>query len=77
MVNSVNASNGRIGDARTALALFGDKVAPNVRAVAVRNVAVALVKAGKLAPAVEMAAQVSDPTSRKGILFAIAQALAQ
>jgi hypothetical protein len=57
--------------------LLGEKVDPKMRANVIRNVAVAMVKSGKLTPAVEMAAQVSDPTSRKGILFAIAQTLPQ
>jgi len=75
LVNSISAANGRIGEARTALALLGDNVAPKVRAVAVRNIAVAMAKAGNLIPAVEMAEQVTDPTCRKGALFAIAQTL--
>ena len=75
LVSSVNASNGRIDDALSVLALVGDKMDPTMRAGPVRNVAVALVKSGKLAAAVEMAAQVSDPMGRRTILFAIAQTL--
>jgi hypothetical protein len=59
------------------MTLFSEKIYPSLRAGAVRSVAVAMVKAGKLAAAVEMAAQESDPTNRKGILFALAQALPQ
>jgi hypothetical protein len=77
MVAVANASNGRIDDARAALALLGDKSDPVVRAVAVSNIAAALVKAGKLAPAIEMAGQVGDPVSRRAVLFAIAQAMPQ
>jgi hypothetical protein len=70
-----NASNGRIDDARSALTLLGEKMDPALRAAAVRTLAVALAKSGELAPAVAMAAQAGDPTSRKAVLFAIAQAL--
>jgi hypothetical protein len=59
------------------MTLFSEKMHPSLRAGAVRNVAVAMVKAGKLPAAVEMAAQESNPTNRKGILFAMAQALPQ
>jgi hypothetical protein len=77
MINTENAANGRIDDARAVMALFSEKMDPKTRAIAVRNVAVAMVKAGKLAAAVEMAAQASDPVGRKAVLFAIAQALPQ
>jgi hypothetical protein len=71
------AAAGKIDDARAAVASFGEKVDPNLRAIAVSNIAVALVKAGKVAPAIAMAEQGGDPVSRKAILFAIAQAMPQ
>jgi hypothetical protein len=77
MVNTENAANGRIDDARAVMSSFSEKMDPKTRAIAVRNVAVAMVKAGKLAAAVEMAAQASDPVGRRAVLFAIAQALPQ
>jgi hypothetical protein len=73
----VAASNGRIDDARAALGSFGDKADPNLRGMSASNLAAALVKAGKLAPAIEMAEKVGDPVSRKAVLFAIAQAMPQ
>jgi hypothetical protein len=77
LVNFENAQNGRIDDARAVMTLFSEKMHSSFRAAAVRNVAVAMVKAGKLPAAVEIAAQESNPTNRKGILFAMAQALPQ
>jgi len=77
LVNYENTQNGRIDDARAVMTLFSEKMHSSLRAGAVRNVAVAMVKAGKLAAAVEMAAQESNLTNRKGILFAMAQALPQ
>ena len=77
MANTENAANGRIDDARAVMALFSEKMDPKTRAIAVRNVAVAMVKAGRLAAAVEMAAQANDPVGRRAVLFAIAQALPQ
>jgi tetratricopeptide (TPR) repeat protein len=76
-VARMNASNGRINDARAALSLMGDKTDPKLRASIAVSIAVALVKAGDPASAVETAAQVSDPTSRKAALFAVAQELPQ
>jgi tetratricopeptide (TPR) repeat protein len=77
MVSVENAANGRIDDARSALTLLEETMDPEIRAATVRAVAVAMAKSGMLVPAVEMAAQVSDLTSRKGTLFAIAQLLPQ
>jgi hypothetical protein len=76
-VNAENALDGRIDDARAVMTLFTEKTGPAYRALGVRNVALALLKAGKAAEAVEMAAQVSDLTQRRGMLFAMAQALPQ
>jgi pentatricopeptide repeat protein len=76
-VNAENALDGRIDDARAVMTLFTEKTGPAYRAGAVRNVALALLKAGKVTEAVDMAAQVSDLTQRKGMLFAMAQALPQ
>jgi tetratricopeptide (TPR) repeat protein len=76
-VSGGNAANGRIDEARGVMALFSDKLDSRNRAAAVRNIAVAMVKAGKLADAVEMAAQVGDVPGRKAVLFAIAQELPQ
>jgi hypothetical protein len=76
LVNEENAAIGRIDDARAVLPLFGKEDAKN-RAIAVRNIAVAMTKAGKLVAAVEMVAQVSDLWGRRAALFAIAQALPQ
>jgi tetratricopeptide (TPR) repeat protein len=76
-VSGGNAANGRIEEARAVMTLFSDKLDSRNRAAAVRNIAVAMVKAGKLAEAVEMAAQLSDLTGRKATLFAIAQQLPQ
>ena len=67
------AANGQIDEARAVMTLFSDKLDSRNRAAAVRYIAVAMVKAGKLAKAVEMAAQVGDLTGRKAVLFAIAQ----
>jgi hypothetical protein len=72
-----NASNGWIDDARAVQTLFSDKMDAETRAGAVRSVAAAMVKAGTLAAAVEIAAQQSDLTGRKAMLFVIAQALPQ
>jgi Flp pilus assembly protein TadD len=72
-----HALDGRLADARAVLPLLGDKADPRVRAAIIRDLAVAAAKSGDLAGAVAMAAQVSDPTSRRGVLFALAQALPQ
>jgi len=77
MVNAEAAANGRIDDARAVLTLFSEKVVPYVRDTAVRDLAVAMAKAGKLAAALELAAQVTDPMGRRALVFAIAQALPQ
>ena len=77
LVDAESAQNGRIDEARAALSLLSDKMDPKRRSAAVRTIAVAMVKTGKLAAAVEMAAQESDLTGRKAMLFAIAQALPQ
>jgi len=70
-----DAQNGRLDEARAILPLIGDKADPRVRVAAVRTIAVATAKAGDLAAAIGMASQVSDPTSRRAVLFAIAQTL--
>jgi hypothetical protein len=77
LVNGETAANGRIDDARAVLTLFSDKMEPKTRAIAVRNVAVAMAKAGKLDDALKLAAQEGDPVGRRAILFAIAEALPQ
>ena len=67
-----DASNGRLDDARAILALIDDKTAPAVRMSVIRGIAVAAAKAGDPVSAVDLASQVSDPTSHRAILLAIA-----
>jgi hypothetical protein len=70
-----NAANGRIDDARALLSSFGDKTDPKIRASVVGGLAAALAKAGDVPSALQTAARIGDPTSRKATLFAIAQTL--
>jgi tetratricopeptide (TPR) repeat protein len=70
-----NAANGRIDDARVLLSSFGDKTDPRIRASVVGGLAVALAKAGDVRSALQTAAQIGDPTSRKATLFETAQTL--
>jgi hypothetical protein len=74
-VNAEAAAEGRIDDARAVVALFSEQAAPRTRAAAVRNIAVATAKVGKIPEAIAMATQVGDATDRRAILFAIAQTL--
>ena len=76
-INAEHAANGRIDDARAVMALFSDKMSPQLRRTAVRDVAVAMAKGGQPSVALELVARQTDVASRKAVLFAIAQALPQ
>jgi tetratricopeptide (TPR) repeat protein len=69
------AIDGRIDDARAVLSLFGDKTKPKILASAVGALAVALVKAHNISSALQATEQIADPTSRRAVLFLIAQIL--
>jgi tetratricopeptide (TPR) repeat protein len=71
-----DAGNGRIDDARAILASLGD-IDPRIQAGILESIAAATAKSGDVTSALQTAAQIGDPTTRKATLFMIAQALPQ
>lgn len=70
----VDIANGRVDEARAILASLGD---PKIQAGMLRAIAVATARGGDVASALQTAAQIGDPTTRKAALFVIAQGLPQ
>ena len=65
----------RLDDANAILRSLGDNVDPKLRGAMLRLVAVAEAKSGKVASAVALASEASDPVWRRIILFEVAQTL--
>ncbi len=71
------ATNGRPADARNVLASMTGAPDSNPRLAVARNLAVAAAKQGDTASAMRSVEEIHNPTSRRGVLFAIALALPQ